>query len=145
MDEKEMELKQAKVQVESVQRDIENKNRELEDFQHKIEMCNFDIKHIGEQTEIFEGVLKLMMLDYGKVESAIEHKWENNSEYWELMKRKQLIEGEKKIKEFEATVRNLERTVKSAEDQIDGITIALKMDEDLLKRRLEEVKKLEGE
>lgn len=144
MDEKEMEIKTAEFQLQATERDIENKNRELDDFKYRIVLADKRIEAIEKEKVIFKKIAELMLNNYGRVEGKVEHLWELKPEYWELMKEKQVLDNEQKFMTFETEIRQLKRQKISAEEQIDGIEQALVLDKDTLetqKKQIEELKK----
>lgn len=147
MDEQEkiQNLKLKKAEVEQFERDIANKERELKDFAYRIEQANAEISYLEAEAKVFAEVVKVMMANYGKVPSKIEHLWEEKPEYWALMKEKQLLDNERNARNRQQQIRQLQKTITSSEDQIHGIGIALKMQEDSLAMAQKEYKALEGE
>ena len=68
--------------IESVQRDIENKDREIENAKLQLESLHKEIEWTSREAELFKKISDVMLESYGKVDTAKEHLWEENPEYY---------------------------------------------------------------
>lgn len=125
-----MDEKLEKHKQDAIQRDIVNKKREIIDAERIIAKCDKELGWYDEEIEIFKGISAVMLEDYHKKESKIEHAWEENPKYWELLKTKQELDNKKKLSWFEDQKYAVQRLKENTTDQLFSLKVALKMQEE---------------
>lgn len=111
----------------SYEKDIENKQRELLESEESITLLKAEIGNVKDEIIVFGKIAKLMLENYGKIESKKEHKWEEQPEYWEFMKEKQVIDNKRKNVEYERMIKGFEKQIENTEQNITNLRASIKM------------------
>ena len=113
-------IKNGAYNKESVLRDISNKAREIEQAELQLESLKKEVEFTKKEEELFNKISKVMLDNYGKVESSMTHSWELNPEYWVLMRQKQEIDNERTLEKFKNQAKtievNIDKTINHIED-----------------------------
>jgi len=116
-----MEAKLKQVQVMSEQKDLDNKKRELEEGEQSLTLIIAEKERTKKEIALFSKISKVMIDNYGKLPESREHTWENQSEYWILMKEKQALDNERLLAKFEQTILNLSKQERMTKENINGL------------------------
>ena len=119
--EKELKAKLEKYDKFKLEKDIENKRREISEAERTIELTTQEVERIEQEIVIFGKVSAIMLENYGKLPEKYEHKWETQPEYWELMSTKQKLENDRAIIKYKSTILALEKQKRHAEESLDGL------------------------
>jgi len=136
MKEKLESLKESKFNKVALKKDVENKERELDDAEWTLKSVLAEKINVAEELEVFKKISKVMLDNYGRVPSKIENLWEGTDEFIILMKEKQLIDNRRKIAEFEAKARSIDNKIYQTNNNIEGLKQSLEM----VKEELEDKK-----
>ena len=117
---------------ESVKKDIANKEREISQGKQQLESLKKEVEWTAKEKELFKKISDAMLADYGKIDSAKEHLWENNPEYWQLMKSKQEIDNARTLEKYEGQAKLVEMKIEQTKNMIDDLELAKKMAEEEL-------------
>jgi len=128
MKEKLEKKKMSKTEKTAREKDIQNKEREISEGKITIAEMQVEIENVTAEQEIFARIAKIMLDNYGKVESKIEHKWEEKPEYWKVMKDKQIIDNKRKTAEYNKTLRLYDKKIETAQENIEYLESSIKMD-----------------
>lgn len=109
----------------SVERDLDNKRRELEDAIHSLEMSELELENLKQERKVFKNISELMLKHYGKIPSKIEHLWEGIDKYWDLMKEKQVIDNNRTMAQFKNNIRITEKSIFNIKNNMDGLKQAI--------------------
>jgi len=114
---------------ESVVRDIENKQREIEQAELQLESTLKEVEFTKQEQELFVKISKVMLDNYGKLDSSMEHAWEVHPEYWSLMRQKQEIDNKRTIEKFKNQSKMLDVQVEKIKNTIEDLKTAKLMAE----------------
>ncbi len=122
--------KAMKHQKEVMERDIANKEREILDNNHMIELSKEEIERLLLEKDLKLKISKIMQEDYTQLEPKMG--FEKNPEYWTVMRDVQLLVDERGIAKLDQDLYLHQRKILNGEEAVKNLELNLKMQKEEL-------------
>jgi len=114
-----------KHQKEVLERDIANKEREIIDNNHMIQLSKDEMARLLLEKDLKAKIAKIMQKDYNTLEPKMS--FENNPEYWTVMKDVQLIVDERGNAKIDQELYLHERKILNGEEAVTNLETSLEL------------------